>query len=332
MGKFWQYLVLRIESIWFILPARESKFFNFEKLSDNAMKTGLYTALFIALGMPALGQPLELSDGSLETSACDQTSCSYAEVSIESVETHPPSVSSKPAPDLELVATSDSERSPSSSPDRAGASSARNFDRWLVDIENLPSVDGVPVAVRSHPLAARDEPFTRTPGATDYDTLCLGPWQEIHYRTNRDMEQQHRRAQNVRIYIHALKDAAGNIVLHTRSTQSRARCTEFIGVTEQGRKPQVKGRFSARYAIGLIIRGLVFAEVGKDCRLGQGIDYSKKGNQKNTVFSIMHDNEFYCCGGHTHFFGGGRHHWPRTYVELIGNICAYAMQSHTLLY
>jgi hypothetical protein len=297
------------------------------------MKTRNFFFFLIFFCAPAFALPTDQREGVLETPACDRISCAYAEASANpdevpaAIATIPPAPSAAPKP--VLVSTSESEPSPGSGPDREGAPSASNFDRWLIDIEHLPSVGGVPVAVKSYPLAAWDEPFTRTPGAPDYDALCPGPWQEIHYRSNQDMRQRHKRAQNVRIYIHALKDAAGNIVPYTSSTQSRARCTEFIGVPDQGRKPQVKGRFSARYAIGLIIRGFVVAEVGKDCGLGQGIDYSKKGNQQYVVFSIMHDNEFYGCGGHTHFLGGSRRHWPRTYVEMIGNVSAYARQSHT---
>ncbi len=207
---------------------------------------------------------------------------------------------------------------------------ASNFDKWLIDIDNLPTVGGIPVAVKPYSLAAWDQPFTRTPGAPKYEDICPGSWEEIHYRNNSDLAQLQIGKQNVRIFIHALKDAAGHTIAYKRGSQSRANCTEFVGVPDaDGRKPQIKGTLSARYASGLIIRGFVIARAGGDCRDGQGIGtYVKTDNRNFTEFTVLHNNEFYGCGGHTHFFGSSRRHWPRSYIEMIGNISGYA-RSHT---
>jgi len=222
-------------------------------------------------------------------------------------------------------------------PDDAGtvpSPVAANFDQYLIDIDNLPSIGGVPVAVKPFALAAWDEPVTRAhagSAAPDIDALCAGSWTVRQAMVPADLTGLDNTTDgvgNLRVYVHALHDSAGEIV-PLPGGRSRARCTEFIGVPDAaGRKPQIKGNVGVRGGVGMIVRGLIFSGGGQHT-VGQGPGKGDSTDNRNfTTFAVMHGNEYYGSSSHVHFFGNSRGDWPRTYVEMVGNISAYS-DSHT---
>lgn len=206
--------------------------------------------------------------------------------------------------------------------------------KWHIDRDNLPSVGGVPVSVAAWQAAPWDQTIERLAGAPDYDAICNGQWAELHYRTNADLAGSRQETenlgrngvQNVRVYLHPLLNAEGTVVPYTEGIRGRAQCLEVIGVPLDGQKPQLKANIGVDTARGLIVRGVYIAQNGNECVAGKG---PRVDDRTQLDFVVIHDSEFYGCGGHTHFFGAGalRHH-PQTYVEMIGNVSGYA-RSHT---
>ena len=203
--------------------------------------------------------------------------------------------------------------------------------KWSIDRDNLPSIDGVAVRVAAWQPAPWDQPIERLAGAPDYDAICAGEWAELHYRTNADLAGSNWETQdlmragtpNVRIYLYPLKNAAGGVVAYTEDIKGRSQCLEVIGVPDAGRKPQTKGKISLQNGRGLILRGLLLAEGGNGCASATG----NKARLTQPAFVVIHDSEFYACAGHVLFFGVASRKMPPTYLEMIGNVTAYA-RSH----
>lgn len=203
--------------------------------------------------------------------------------------------------------------------------------KWSIDRNNLPSIGGVAVQVAAWQPAPWDQPIERLLGAPDYNAICAGEWVELHYRTNDNLAgskwETERLARagtpNVRIYLHPLKNAAGDVVAYTEGIKGRSQCLEVIGVPDNERKPQLKANISLDNGRGLIVRGLLLAEGGGECIHAKG----SKAQLSQPAFVVIHDSEFYACAGHVHFFGVASSKYPPTYLEMIGNVSAYS-KSH----
>lgn len=198
--------------------------------------------------------------------------------------------------------------------------------KWSIDRDNLPSIGGVAIQVAAWEPAPWDQSIERLPGAPDYDALCPGPWEERHYYTNADLAGTNTSTEgfgNVRVYLHPLKNAAGDVVAYTERITAKSDCFEVVGVPDAGRKPQLMNNINLMDGTGLIVRGVIMAEAGGEC-----IFASRNGTHLPMVtFVVLQDSEFYACGGHVLFFGVWNTDASPTYLEMIGNVSAYS-ESH----
>ena len=200
--------------------------------------------------------------------------------------------------------------------------------KWAIDPTSIASIGGVEVAVAPWTPAPVDQRIERLPGAPDYDALCPGPWEERHYRTNEDLAGTRyntggsKSLSNVRVYLHPLKNAAGDVVAYTSGMRIRSDCFEIIGVPDEGRKPQMISNIDLDIGgVGLIVRGLIMAQLpgSRECIVAR----AKSVTKTQPAFVVVHDSQFYACYSHVHFWGVSPGYTP-IYIEMIGNVSAYA--------
>jgi hypothetical protein len=124
-----------------------------------------------------------------------------------------------------------------------------------------PTFAGHTVAPVPVTLAAWDEPVQLQPEAPDVAALCPGPWAELHYASEEDLEGSRLEVKaladagtgNVRIYLHPTPDGTPYV---NSMDVSKGACAEIIGVPpESGARPRMLGGI-APGSIGIIVRGV----------------------------------------------------------------------------
>ncbi len=246
----------------------------------------------------------------------------------------PPAPGLPPAP----VFKAPPNRSPSAAPAKAKTPKPRaeptavqgiNLkDQWWTNPADYPVFAGHRVAPAPWQPAAWDKPIERQPEAPDYDALCPGPWEELHYRSDEDLAKSAQQMRgivgggtpNVRVYLHPRVDASGQVVAYTNGVKfDEVQCSEIVGVPIRGEKPQMLGGVKAT-GVGFIVRGLMFK--------GESVRW-KGSRATNTypAFVVLHDLDIYATG---HLMGDSPPKAPPTYLEFRGNVIGNNIGWHVI--